>query len=117
VRAGGELSYAIGLLALSAVVAIVFTPVSVALLGQLIGRPVDVPVAKVATTVVISVLGPLLAGVLVKRVMPGLAERLAGPLSRIGMIVLVLGLVPILVTAWPALMAQVGDFTLVAIVL
>src|SRR5262245_5700261 len=42
VKAGGDVSYAIGLLALSAVIAIVAAPVSVKLIGRLFGHDLHV---------------------------------------------------------------------------
>ena len=114
-KAGGNVSYAIGLLVFSAALAIVFVPAAVAVVGRLFGRALDVPTATIVKTVLTSVLLPLVLGVVVGRLASPFAERLAGPLSKIATLLLLLVLVPVLVKAWPAFAALVGDFTLVAI--
>ena len=116
-KAGGNVSYAIGLLALMALLAIVFVPASVVLIARLFGRIVEVPMAAIALIVLKTVLGPLLLGALIRRLMPSLAERVARPLSLAGTLLLVLSLLPVLFKMWPAIAAAAGGFTVVAILL
>jgi BASS family bile acid:Na+ symporter len=116
VEAGGSESYAVALLALSALLAIVFVPAAIHILSMVFSHPAQVQAATIARIVLVSVLVPLLIGVAVQRWVPAIAARLARPVSTIGWIALVLGCLPVLVKVWPALMALVGDFTLVAIV-
>jgi len=116
-KAGGNVSYAIGLLTLAAVVAILTVPASIAIIGRFFEREIHVPVAVVAKIMLITVLGPMILGALLQRVAPTLAERLAKPLSIIGTVLLVLGIVPMFAAAWPAITRQVGEFTLIAIAL
>jgi BASS family bile acid:Na+ symporter len=116
VKAGASTSYAVGLLALASVVAIVLIPVTIDLLGRLFGRDVTVPPAAIFKALGITLLAPLLAGAIVRELAPGLAARLVKPLTLVGNIVLVAACVPILVVAWPELTKQIGNFTLVAIV-
>lgn len=116
-KAGGTASYAIGLLAVAAALSIVAVPTSVAIIGLLFGRTLDVPTGLILKTIVVSILGPLVVGVVVARIASGFAKRAAGPLSKAGTVLLLVALVPILVKFWPAIAAQVGDFTLVAIAL
>ena len=116
-KAGGNVSYAIGLLMMSALLAIVVVPLSVALIGRAMGREDLVPMGLVAKTVGLSVVAPLLLGVLVRNVAPAFAQKAAGPLSKLGTILVLVAFLPVLVSQWPAIVAQVGDFTLAAIVL
>jgi BASS family bile acid:Na+ symporter len=115
-KAGGNASYAIGLLALSAVLAIVAVPVSMVLIGRAFGVPLKVPVSVIARVVGSSVLAPLLVGVLVRQFVPGAAARLTRPLSAIGSTVLLGLVVLILARSWPALLGTMGGFTMVAVV-
>jgi len=112
-KAGGNVSYAVGLLAVSAVLAIGSAPASIVLIGKLFGYSLDVPVARVVKVVASSVLVPLILGAIVRRLVPG-AARVAKGLSRIGSVVLLLGIVPVLVTTVPKMFALLGGFTLVA---
>jgi BASS family bile acid:Na+ symporter len=116
IRAGSTTSYAVGLLALSSLVAIVFVPAAVHLIGKVFSRPADVPVSTIARIMAIGVLVPLLLGIAVRWMAPAIADRIVKPFGIVGTAVLVLACVPILFVAWPALVAQIGDFTLVAIV-
>ena len=114
-KAGGSLSYALGLLMCSAVLAIVTVPLSVYLSGKMFGQEAIVPMATVAKVVGFSVIAPLLVGVFVRKLAPDAAEKLAGPLSRVATILLVAAFIPVLIKMWPAVAAQAGDFTLVTI--
>ena len=116
-KAGGNVSYGIGLLAVSAALAIVAVPASVTLIARLFGFDVHVPMALIAKVVGVSVLGPLILGVLVQRVAPALAARAAKPLSRVATILLLLAFVPALLASGRTLLARVGDFTVAAILL
>jgi BASS family bile acid:Na+ symporter len=116
-KAGGDSSYAMGLLLFAALVSIVTIPVSVALIGRLFGSDVRVPLSLIATTVGATVVAPLLLGTLVRRLAPSFAARFAGPLSKIGTVLLILAFVPILIGSMPAITAAIGDFSVLAIAL
>ena len=114
-KAGGNVSYAIGLLVLAGTLAILFVPFSVMAIAKLFGHAVSVPVGLVARIVGVTVLAPLIAGTLLGRVAPALAARIAKPLSTIGTIVLALGAVVLLAGSWHALTGAAGRFTIVAV--
>jgi BASS family bile acid:Na+ symporter len=116
-KAGGNVSYAIGLLLMSALLVIVLVPLSIALIGRAMGRDDLVPMAVVAKTVGLSVVVPLILGAIVQKLAPAFAKKAAGPLSKLGTILVLVAFLPVLVSQWPAIIAQVGDNTLLAIVL
>lgn len=116
VKAGGSSSYAIGLLAFSAVLAIVAVPVSIAAISRAFGVPVSVPASLIARVVGTSVLAPLLAGALVRLIAPGAAVRLARPLSRIGSLMLGILALAVVAGSWRKLAGALGQFTVVAVV-
>ena len=117
IKAGGTASYAVGLLAISALLAIVFVPLDVNALAQLFHREVSVAPATIAVLVAKTVLVPLLMGMGLRAAAPGFAERLSRPLSLGATVLMLVAFVPVVVVAWPKLMAQVGDLTVLAIVL
>jgi len=116
IKAGSSASYAVALLAWSAIVAIVMIPASIEVLQWIFKRPLEVPASLVLKAVGISVLAPLLAGVVVRQLAPAIAARIARPLSTLASILLIAAFVPVLIVAWPELRAQIGNFTVVAIV-
>ena len=116
IKAGASPAYAVGLLAAAAIAAIVLVPLSIEVLGRVFGRDVNVPVRVVVKAVALSVLLPLVAGALVRRIAPGFAARVSPVLSKLATVLLVAAFIPALVVAWPELRALIGNFTLVAIV-
>lgn len=114
-KAGGSAGFAVALLAIAALVAIVFVPAALEVLARVFDRPLRLPATSVARVVGTSVLVPLAAGIIVRRLAPGAAARLAGPVGKGATVLLLLAVVPVLVKVWPAIWALVGDFTVVAI--
>ncbi len=109
VKAHGEPSYAIGLLVGAALVAILFVPVAVELVGLVFQLPVQMSPWPVAKLVFATALAPLLAGVIVRRLMPALAAQFARPVGHIANIVLLLCFLAVLVTALPAIADLFGS--------
>jgi len=116
IKAGGQSSYVIGLLVLTALVAIVYVPVAAHVLGRVFDRPIDVDPLRVAGIVGTSMLLPVLAGMLLRRVAPALAGRIDHPLSLAATGVLVVALIPILVKEWSPVLALLGNFTVVTMI-
>ena len=114
-KAGGGAAYTIGLLAVASLLAIVFVPLAVDLLGRASGKPARVSVVAVAQVVALTVLAPLAAGMLVRRLARAFAERIARPAAVAGLVLLGAGLVPVLVTTAPAIVPLLGNGTLAAI--
>jgi len=117
IKAGGNTNFVIGLLVIAALAAIFMVPAGVAAIGRVFGYDLEVPFAVTARVVGISVLLPVIAGLVVARAVPGFAERIAGPVSTASSILLFVLLVPIVAMRWSALAGQVGNYTIVAILL
>ena len=116
-RAGGTASYIVGLLAVSALCSIVFVPLAVELVARAFSRSVHVSAGAIARIVAISVIAPLAAGIVVRALAAPLASRIARPISILATLLLLVGLVPVLVMFGPAIVARIGNFSLVAITL
>jgi BASS family bile acid:Na+ symporter len=115
VKAGGNASYTLGLLVFASLVSIVFVPVAMEIIGRVFGYDLHVPPGVIAKVVVVSILAPLAVGAAVRQLAPGVAERLAGPLSMIGTGLLVVAVLPVLIKLWPAIVSLIGNYTLLAI--
>jgi BASS family bile acid:Na+ symporter len=114
-KAGGRASYAIGLLVVAAVLAIVFVPLAVDLLGRVFGRSAHISVAAVAQLVLLTVLLPLAAGIAVRHFAPAIADRIARPTSLVAAVLLIAGALFIVFTVWPAITSLIGNGTIIAI--
>ena len=115
IRAGGDSSYAVGLLVAASLASIVVVPVSVTLLGALLGKPLGMQALPIASLVGVGILLPLGVGIGVHAAAPA-ASRLAKPVTVLSGVILVAALVPILITIWPTMRALIGNGTLAAIV-
>lgn len=114
-KAGGYASYAMGLFFASAVLAIVTVPLAVAWLGSAFERAAEISPLKVARIVLSSVLLPLAIGIVVRLSVPGVAKRIARPVARLGIVLLVVGIVPLAYAFWPAIRALIHDGTVLII--
>jgi len=115
-KAGGQQSYAVGLLVAVSLIALVFVPLSVELIGRLNGVEAHISVATVALLMATVIFAPLLAGFMLRAVMPGLAERAVKPIGAIAGILLILCVLPVLRGALPHIWSLVGDGALAAFV-
>jgi len=114
-KLGGRPAYIFGLLVAISLVALVTVPLDVDILGRIFGREVHLGFAPIAILIGKTVFLPLVLGLAIARFFPAIAGRLAVVLSRLGNVLLVAGLLPILISVWPAVKALVGNGTLLAI--
>ena len=114
-KAGLRASYAVGLLVAAALLAIVFVPLAVEVLGWAFAKEAHMRPSAVARLVAITVLLPLATGIVGRRLAPSLAERMAGPTSVGAMVLLGVGALLIAFSAWPAAMSLIGNGRVLAI--
>lgn len=114
-RAGGNTSYALGLMAILALLSIVFVPLSVEILQQFFGRQFWMAPSAIAGVVLKATLLPLAAGMIVRAALPQLAERLGKPLALFAKVLLIVGILALLAGLLPAVWAQVGDGTVLGL--
>jgi BASS family bile acid:Na+ symporter len=116
-KLGGHKSYVYGLYVAFAVLAVIIVPATVAVLNHLYGASADVPMGKLAGTVVFSVLLPLVVGMLLHARWPAATSAAAVWVGRLAVILVAIVVIPLLVKAWPAMLAMTGDGTVLAIAL
>jgi BASS family bile acid:Na+ symporter len=117
VKAGGGKAYVMALLFTASLFAIVWTPLAGVILDPIFPADIHIPLVAVAKVVSLTVLGPTAAGVVLRLIAPRLAERVAPVLGNVAALILLVGLGLLLVKAAPAMLALLGDGTLLAIVL
>ena len=117
IKAGGEASFASGLLAVSGLLSLVWIPLALLLLESAVGMRLGLSVSPIFRMVLITILAPLVAGAIVARLFPGLAKALQKPVNLIATLVLAIALVAVIFRGWHAIAAQVGDGALLAVVL
>jgi BASS family bile acid:Na+ symporter len=108
--------YVIGLLGASSLLAIVLAPLTVELVGVLSTRGFSLAPLAIAKVVGVTVLVPFLFGMIVRRVSPAFAERASPLADRIGILLLIIAIVPLIVKLWPAMASLLGSGTGLAII-
>ena len=114
---GGDAAYAIGLLAIVALLSIAVMPVAVWLLSRYLERPFVTPSAAIGWLALKTVLLPLAAGMAVRAMVPAVAERIAKPVSLSAKVLLVVGALGLLAGVLPSALALIGNGTILAIAL
>jgi BASS family bile acid:Na+ symporter len=115
-RGGGRRAYVYGLYAAFALLTVVTVPVTVAALDKVYGSAAEAPLPKLIGMVLLTVLLPLAIGMAVRARWPAFAERVGPWISRVAMLLLLIILVLLVVRAWPAIVALVGNGTILAVV-
>jgi BASS family bile acid:Na+ symporter len=116
-QAGGHSAYAIGLMAMLALLSVVISPLAVQIMGWIFNRPLAIAPAAVARVAVMSVLAPLAAGAIVHAAVPKVAASIEKPVALLARVLLPLVVLILLVAAAPAMWELLGDGTLVAMIL
>jgi BASS family bile acid:Na+ symporter len=115
-KAGGLPSFGLGLMLVLAVGAIAAIPLSVAVLDHVFERPIAVQPGAIARIVVTMVLVPMLAGMMLRRLAPRIAEGLETPVRWLANGLLLIGVLVLLIGTWQAVWAATGGGAVLAIV-
>ena len=115
--AGGHAGYAVGLLAVGALIAIVYVPLAVEIIDRIFGRHGDVSSLAIGKIVLITILAPLLIGMAIRQWAPNAAAKGAGRVLTLGMILLAAACIPLLMATWEAIVALFGNGTVLIMAL
>jgi len=116
-EAGGRQPYALGLMALLALLSVVIVPGAVEVLKLFAHRPLEMATIAVARAVLTTALVPLAAGWLVRTLLPAASPRIGAFVMRVAWVLLALGIVVLLAANLSAFWALVGNGTLAAMTL
>jgi BASS family bile acid:Na+ symporter len=116
-KAGGHASYGLGLMAILSLASIAIVPAMAAILGYYFERPFAMAPGAIAKLVISAALVPLAAGMAVRAMAPALANRLEPVVGMIANVLLPVAVVVLVVGAFSAIWALVGQGTILAIVI
>lgn len=111
-QAGGDRSFAVSLLVVFAVFAVVWIPLAVQAVGWIFDRQLGMSAGPIAWIVVTLILAPLLLGVVLRRYAADFARRIEPLVSRVAGIALLLVAGLIVASTAPQMLEQIGDGTL-----
>jgi bile acid:Na+ symporter, BASS family len=108
-KAGTTGGYGLGLLVTAALASLVVLPCWIWLLGLFTARPLTVPEPGTEGMIMAVIILPLLAGMVVRYVLPGVAASIGGPVAKIAGGVLGLVAVILLIVAAPTMWNLIGE--------
>lgn len=111
---GARKEYAYGLYAALVLTTLISVPIVFNIAAALYGSDDRVSFGAVFATIAGGVLLPLAIGVAVKRIAPRLAEATWQLIAKAAMALVLLAFIAIVIRAWPAMVAMIGDGTLLA---
>jgi BASS family bile acid:Na+ symporter len=115
--AGGQGSYALGLMAILSIVSIAAVPLGLEFLQRVFARELGMSSGTIAGVVLKGTLLPLLAGVAVRALLPEVARRIARPIELIARLLLPIAVLVLFAGAASSVWGLVGDGTVVAMVI
>ncbi len=115
-KAGGRRQYAVALLVGVSLIAVVFVPLGVELLGTIRGVETHISVSTVAFLMTATVFGPLVAGIAIRRFAAVLAERASGSVSACANILLLVSQAAVLPGALASIWSLMDDGAFAAVV-
>ncbi|HXG80243.1 MAG TPA: hypothetical protein VNJ05_00415 [Sphingomicrobium sp.] len=116
-RAGMNASRTVGTYVMLVLLSVIIVPATVALISSILPPDASISAGEVAKLVSVSVLLPLAVGLLVGAWLPKLAERLAGPITLAGYVILGLLFVPVLISQAGQIVELFGNGTVLAMAL
>jgi hypothetical protein len=108
-KAGGRPCYIFGLLVSQAALAIVSVPLTVEVMSQMFSVPMEFRVADVAKVVLKTILLPFLPGLAIDGLFGEQAHRAGRIIARIGNVLLICVVIPLVPFAWGASQTLVGQ--------
>ena len=114
-KAGGENAYGIALMATIGLLSIVLVPLAVAILGAFFDRAIAMPFSTVAGIVGKSIAAPLVAGMVVRALLPTVADRIVGPLAMVATVLLVAAALALVGGNLSAIWTEVGSGNVLAL--
>jgi len=116
-KSGGETSFTFGLLAAVTLLSIVMIPLAFAVFDAIFVRETQFSETFLIRTLMVAVIIPIAIGMALRYLAPGFCERFAEPLARIGGIVLILSVLPILIAILPTIWSIISLTTVLVLVL
>ncbi len=116
-KLSGDRQYVYGLFVAFAVLTVAIVPITVAILSSIYQADISLSPLVLGRTMLGDVLLPLAVGMALRAMLPRLAERLAPLVSMLAIAVLVLIVILIVIKTFPAILAAVGNGSVLAICL
>ena len=116
-KAGAGLDYALGIQVTATFLSLAIAPLWILVFERIAGRAFPFRPVAMLVTLLMTVVAPLVLGIVVNRLLPDLARKLEKPVSRVALVALLAGAPVLLWKLGPAMGATLGGGTLAIMVL
>ncbi|MFD2246468.1 hypothetical protein [Pontibacter ruber] len=113
-KASEHEEYIIGLLVAASLFSFLLIPFSLALLEAVVNRPLHTSLRSIIISILITVVFPMFIGISIRHFAPSFAGRIAEPVKKTGMVLLLLALLPLVVVMFPSIWQLIGNGTALA---
>jgi bile acid:Na+ symporter, BASS family len=114
-NAGGKEDYTIGLLVATAILSIIFIPITMEIFERITGVSLTMQPGSVAILVLTTILAPLIVGIIVRTIVPTFADRAARPVGIVAFVLLLLSALPVLIGMARPMFSLIGDGTILSL--
>jgi BASS family bile acid:Na+ symporter len=108
-KAGGSAAFALGLMAILSLLSIIVVPAALDMFGRFAGREFAIAPGSVSIMVLKAALAPLALGMVLRAMLPSVAERLQKPAALIAKVLGTLAVLALLFSALPAIWELIGN--------
>jgi len=115
-KAGGKVSYTVGLFVAITLIAVVFIPFALNMLSRATGIAMQMSSSAVWALVFWSLLVPLVVGLVIHQFAATFAERAAKPVAQVADVLLLVAIIPILFRVLPVVWSLVGNGTVLIMI-
>jgi bile acid:Na+ symporter, BASS family len=115
-RSGGEASFTFGLFAAVTFLSIVIIPLAIVVFQAIFARETNFGEGLLIKTLLTAAVVPMMIGMALRHFAPGFSERFADPLAKIGGLLLIVAVLPILVAMLPTIWSLIGNKTLLVLI-
>jgi BASS family bile acid:Na+ symporter len=115
-KSGGEGSFTFGLLAAVSLLSVIVIPLAFGLFDAVFKRETEFSELFIVNTILTKVVLPMVIGMAIRYFAPAFSERIGDTLAKIGGILLIVSVLPILIFLLPTIWSLIGNHTLPALV-
>jgi BASS family bile acid:Na+ symporter len=116
-KPGDSLEFALAIQIAASVFALLVAPLFILLSNRVFGGRATLDIGGVEITILVTIVAPLVAGILFASIKPDLAARIALPLRKVATVLLVIGVLVVVIAAFPRVVAGARFSVVLAVAL
>lgn len=116
IKAGSDKAFSFGFLTVTSLLSLAVVPLLFLVFDSIAERGASFSMSSILKTVIVGIVLPIILGITIRHFAPAFAERFAGTIGKVGMILLLAAFIPVLIALLPLMWSLVGNGTIIAII-